>query len=102
MLHTITKLTTVRDFYGDYQTASTEDLKCHFRDIADLSTTTNNEQVQADATCWLESDASVAVGTLLAFGGTTYRIERITRARRLRSSEVQFLKCDLLIYGAIS
>lgn len=101
MLHTISKVTTVRNTYGDYLVTGRIELSCHFRDINEQVTGGVNETVQSDAMCWLEPDAPVDRGDLLEFGDTCYRVERVTKARRLRETPIQFLKLDLLKYGQV-
>lgn len=102
LLHTAYKLTTTRNAYGDYVATSTTTLSCHFRYINEFFTTTNNEQIQSDAMAWFEPDAGVSEGTIIRFENEHYRVERLIKARRLRDTDVQFLKCFLLKYGTIS
>lgn len=99
---TIYKVSTTRNAYGDYTAGAETAYPCHFRDITNISTTSASETLDADAICWLEPDADVDKGDILKFEGVHYRVERITKARTLRSSQVQFLKCELNIYGDIS
>ncbi len=102
LLHTAYKVTSTRNAYGDYVASGTSTLKCHVRIVNELTTTANNEQIQSDAMMWFEPDCGVEKGDIIKFEGTHYRVERKTDARRLRSTEVLFIKCDMLKYGAIS
>lgn len=102
MLHTAYKVTTTRNGYGDFIPSGTTSLPCHFRVVNDIITTSNNEQIQSDAMAWFESDSGVDIQDIIKFEGEHYRVERVTKARRLRDPTVLFLKCDLLKYGAIS
>lgn len=102
MLQTAYKVTTTRDAYGSYSGSSSVALKCHFRNITDVQTTTMNETVNADAMAWFEPDSGIVKGDILQIDGEHFRVERLTKARRLRSSVVLFLKVELLRYGSIS
>lgn len=102
MLHTAYKVTESRNAYGDITASGSTELVCHFRNITDLVTTGTNEYVNADAMAWFEPDADIAKNDVVQIDGEHWRIERITKARKLRTTAVQFLKCDLLRYGVIS
>lgn len=102
MHQTAYKVTMSRNAYGDYTASGTTTLACHFRNITDIVTTTGNEYVNADAMAWFEPDAGVVKGDVLQIDGEHWRVERLTKARRLRSNDVQFLKVELLRHGVIS
>lgn len=102
MLHTAYKVSTTRNAYGDYVVSTQTALACHFREINEQVTTENNEVIQSDAQAWFEPDSGVDRKDILKINGLHYRVERVIKARRLRSSVVQFIKCDLLKYGPIS
>ena len=102
MLHTAYKVTMTRDAYGSYTATGSTTLKCHFRKNVGQVTGTNNEVIQSDVIAWFEPDSGVALKDVMKIGDTHYRVERIISARRLRSTSIQFLKCDLAIYGVIS
>lgn len=102
MLLTAYKVETTTNAYGDRITGATTELKCHVRLITMLSTTSSNEQVDCDALMWFEPDSGVQRGDIIKFENEHYRVERLTEARRLRSPEVQFIKCEMLKYGTIS
>lgn len=102
------KVTTTRNTYGDYVSGTETALPCHFRYItlqsggAKTSGIRGNEAVDADAMAWFEPDSGVEREDLIRFEGELFRVERITEARRLRDPDVQFIKVELLKYGAIS
>ena len=102
MFHTAYKVTSSRNAYGDYTASGETSLKCHFRVINTLVTSTDNEQVQSDAMAWFEPDSGVVKGDIIKFEGTHYRVERLTEARRLRNPSILFIKTELLKYGVIS
>lgn len=102
MVHTAYKVTTTRNAYGDFLPSGETALKCHFRYINDQVTTGNNEQIQSDAMAWFEADSGINRKDIIKFEGEHFRVERITKARRLRNPTVQFIKVDLLKYGVIS
>lgn len=102
MLHTAYKVTTTRNAYGDYAASGETALICHFRYINDIQTGDNNEVIQSDAMAWFEPDSGIAYKDIIKFDGEHYMVERVTEARKLRSPEVQFIKCELTRYGVIS
>lgn len=102
MLHTAYKATTTRNGYGDFIASGETALKCHFREVNNVGTTGANEQFDSDAMAWFEPDSGVDRYDIIKFDGTHYRVERITKARRLHSPSVQFIKAELNKYGVIS
>ena len=102
MLYTAYKVTKTRNSYGDYTASGETALKCHFRYITDHQSNVSNEVIQSDAMAWFEADSGVALKDIIKFEGEHFRVERVIKARRLRSKAVQFIKVDLLKYGTIS
>jgi hypothetical protein len=102
MRHTAYKVSTTRNAYGDYVAGSQTALPCHFRYITSLITTTASEALQSDAMAWFEADSAVVKGDVLLIDDDGFRVERVTKARRLRDTTVLFLKVDLVKYGVIS
>ena len=102
MYHTAYKVTTSRNAYGDYTATGETAITCHFRTINEQVTGSGNETVQSDAMIWTEPDSGLVRGDIIKFEGEHYRVERITKARRLRNPTVLFLKIELLKYGTIS
>lgn len=88
--------------YGDKTATTSTQLPCHFRNITDQVTTTSNEYINADAMAWFEPDANIVKGDVVMIDDEHWRVERLTKARKLHDNVVQFLKCDLLHYGVIS
>lgn len=102
MLHTAYKQTSTRNAYGDFESTSETAIPCHFRYITEQATASNNEQIQSDAMAWFEPDSGIARKDIIKFDNEFFRVERVTKARRLRDTTVQFLKVELLKYGVIS
>ncbi len=102
MLHTAYKVTTTRNAYGDFNASGETALICHFRYITEQVTSTNSETIQSDAMAWFEPDSGVNRKDIIKFEGEHFRVERVTKARKLRNPSVQFIKVDLLKYGVIS
>lgn len=102
MLHIAYKQTTTRDAYNDFISSGEVALSCHFREINRVGTTGNNEQFDSDAMAWFEADSGVDRYDILKFEGTYYRVEQITKARRLHNPNVLFIKAELNKYGQIS
>lgn len=101
MLHIAYKVVMTSNAYGDKIAGGETALKCHFREITS-EVTQNNEQIDSDAMAWFEPDSGIEKGDVVKFEGTHYRVERVTKARRLRSKAVLFIKVELLKYGKIS
>ncbi len=99
MMHTAYKLIQTRNAYGDFVGDTQVALPCHFRYITAQVTGDNNEQVQSDAMAWFEPDSGVARKDVIVFDGEKFRIERVIKARRLRDTNVQFIKVELLRFG---
>lgn len=102
MLHTAYKITSTRNAYGDFVTSTEVAHKCHFRYITEQVSSSSNETIQSDAMAWFEPDSGIGKKDIILFDDEYFRVERVTRARRLRTPAVQFLKVELLRYGQIS
>lgn len=102
MLHTAYKVVNTRNAYGDYVASSSTALVCHFRYITQTVTSTSAETIQSDAMAWFEPDSGIQRGDIIKYEDEFFRVERIIKARRLRETRVQFIKTELLKYGAIS
>lgn len=89
--------TQVRDRYGDYLDPVWTSTVCHLRYITEVRRSTQGEERQADAMVWLPTDTQVDSGAIIRADGTTFQVERVTKARDLYSSEIHFLKCLLEI-----
>ena len=102
MLHTAYKVTTTRNAYGDFTATGSTALPCHFRYITEQLTGINNESINSDAMAWFEPDSGVVKEDILMIDDEHFRVEKVTKARRLRDPAVQFIKVELLKYGVIS
>lgn len=102
MTHTVYKVSTTRNAYGDFIASGTTTLKAHVRIITEQVSSSSNEAIQCDAQMWFEPDSGVQKEDIVKFEGEHYRVERLIEARRLRNPEVMFIKCEMLKYGTIS
>lgn len=102
MLHTAYKVTTTRDAYGSYTASAETALPCHFRYITQQITDTNSETINSDAMAWFMPNSGIDRKDIVKIDGQHFRVERVTKARRLRDPAVQFIKVELLKYGMIS
>ena len=102
MLQTCYKLTTSQNSYGDYTSTSETAIDCHFRYINQQIFDSNNQVIQSDAMLWTDIDSGIALKSIIKYEGEHYIVEKVTKARRLRETEVQFLKFELKRYGVIS
>lgn len=90
-------ITESQNIYGDYEESASVNTACRWRDIT-IQRTDNNGQVRdADAMVWFAPTASVTHGTVLRYQGILYQVERTTRAKKLGSSSVEFIKTDVKI-----
>lgn len=101
MIHTAYLVTTSRNAYGDYSASGETALACHFRHITNV-VSESNQAINSDAMAWFEPDVNIVKGSIIKFEGEHFRVEKITKARKLRKPQVQFLKTELLKYGVIS
>ena len=97
LVDTCSLITETRNEYGDVEQQATTDTPCRFRQITTLTRQASGETVNSDAMAWFKSTESVDYGTIVLFDGLYWQIDRITRAKRLGSTEELFLKCDLKI-----
>jgi len=102
MRQTAIKHNYTRNAYGDFIRSTEEEMPCHFRYIVDQVSDTNNEQTQSDAQAWFEPDSGIEKKDILEIDGEFFRVERLIKGRRLRDTEVQFIKTELQRYGVIS
>lgn len=98
MLHTAYKVTKARGKYGDYNGSNQTALPCHFREITALQDVGISDTIQSDAMAWFEADSGVLKGDVIKFEDTLYKVERLTNARRLRNTQVLFIKTELNRY----
>lgn len=92
---TCTVVETAQSLYGDQVEESTTEYDCRFREITDVVSGSNREELGgADALLWVEADTPVSEGTIIKHEGIYWRVVRVTKARKM-DSEVQFLKCLL-------
>ena len=80
--------------YGEEVFTSYMTVPCRFRYADSLNKQPGKEAISAVDNLWLEPNAPVEEGTVIYVDGHYYRIENITKARRMPSTVV-FLKCVL-------
>lgn len=102
MLHTAYKVTTTRNAYGDFVASTSTAIPCHFRYITEQVSSSANEMIQSDAMAWFDANSGIEKEDILRIDDEHFRVERVTKARRLRDPTVLFLKVSLLKYGVIS
>lgn len=102
MKHTAYKVSYTRNGYGDFTAGPETALACHFRYITEQISGESNETIQSDAMAWFEPASGIDREDIIKFEGEHFRVERVIKARRLRDTDVQFIKVFLLKYGTIS
>jgi len=99
MVQTMTLLNTSTDGYGDQVGETGTDYPCKFREITELDQINNREMVTTtDAMLWVEADTPVVKGSIVKIEDEKYRVDRLTKARRIESADVLFIKCLLEKY----
>ena len=95
LVQTCELITTSIDDFGQRIYASAATLNCRWRDIPSVQRDSHHESSSADSMVWFAADEVVTKGSILRFDGNYYEVERITKARKLGGTAIQFLKCDV-------
>jgi len=88
---------TTRNDFGDEILESVETLACRWRNITLLRRGSHMDGSDADSLVHFEPDAPVFRGAILKYQGEYYQVDDITYAKKLGSTEVQFIKCGVNI-----
>lgn len=88
---------TTRDDFGQEISGVTQSLPCRWRDITTVRRGSNMDNSDADSMVWFAPDAPVGRGSILLHDGDHYQVEKITKAKRLGETDVQFIKCEVNI-----
>lgn len=101
---TATQYTVTRNRYGDLVLSNPQTILCLYRDITQLSTGVNfREELNIVGIFWFDPSSNIHQGDVVGFNGQLYRIENRTNAKALLTSNaVQFIKCQVSLYRAIS
>lgn len=97
LVQTCYKITEVTNEFGDKMNDAQTERRCRFREIITTRRESHADIRDADAMLWLEDGYDDNIGDVFLFENVYYEVDRITRARRLGESEVQFIKCELKI-----
>ena len=95
MLQTCTKVSAVRNEYGDILSDGTAGVahSVRWRQQINQNRGTNMSEITSDAMVWAEPDAGFAIDDILLYDGAYYRIKQVDEARDLDTTEIHFLKC---------
>lgn len=101
---TCTKYTVARNRYGDLELSNPQTILCLFRDISMmLNSVQYREETNILGLFWFDPTAQVKKSDVISFNGVLYRIEQVTNAKELLTSNaVSFIKCTVSLYRAIS
>lgn len=97
LVDTCQLVTVTRTKYGDYKKSLSADEPCRYRPINSFQRVTFQEVKDADAMFWFRPNSTVTVGSILYYGGIYYQVERMTLAKRLGETTIQFKKCDVKV-----
>lgn len=95
MLQTAYKVTKTRTKYGDYSGASETAINCKFRVNTMLYDAGNADVSESDAMAWFEPDSGIVKGDVIKYDDVLYKVERLIEARKLHTTDVQFLKAEM-------
>lgn len=90
-------ITMGRNEYSDLIEVSRVLEACRFREITTVRRGTYQELIDSDAIIHLIPASTAVKGGIILFDGVYYQVERITKARRLGETTVQFVKCEVKI-----
>lgn len=90
-----TILTNDTDIHGDQVGSSGVETLCRFRYATEVDRGVNREGLTtvSDAILWLAPEEPVVEGQIIQVDGKSWRVDRLIKARRLKSAAVLFLKC---------
>lgn len=92
-------VTVLRNRYGDKVDSGREKVACRWRwweyiyREAHAEVAARDNRSNSDALVWFNADASVERGTILLFDNEYFEVVALVQARKLRSADVQFIKC---------
>jgi hypothetical protein len=98
LLQSCTKISTTTNEYGDivYSGSGNAVISCRFRHITDLELGEQNRDTEnADAMLWTAADSGLDIGSVILFESEYWRVKDLIKARKLHSSDVNFLKMTL-------
>lgn len=95
MLQTCTKVSAVRNEYGDVLSDGSAGVvhTVRWRQIIADNRGQNQSELTSNAMVWAEPDAGFAIDDVLLFQGAYYRIKEVIEARDLDTNQIYFLKC---------
>lgn len=88
---------TTRNDFGDEVQDTIETLKCRWRDITLLRRGSHQDSSDADALIHFPAGTAVDRGSILKYKGEYYQVDDITFAKKLGSTQVEFIKCGVNI-----
>lgn len=84
---------TTTDKHGDQKQSSLTAIKCKFRYNTIMDKNVYREGLDAsDAIVWLADDVSVSEGTIIKIDSDYWRVDRLIKAKNMKSTDVQFNK----------
>lgn len=99
-----TQYTVSRSRYGDLCLTTVGSLLCLYRNTDRLNRGVNfREEVQIEGMFWFDGSATVKLGDVIGYNNQLFRIEDVVTAKELlTSNSVNFYRCAVSIYRAIS
>jgi len=99
-----TQYSVTRNRYGDLVLSTVGSLLCLYRNIDKLQRGVNyREELQIQGMFWFDATASVKIGDVIGYNSQLFRIEDVVTAKTLlTSNQVNFFRCAVSVYRAIS
>jgi len=90
-------VTTQRNDYGDEIEGVTQTLACRWRDITMVRRGSHMDTNDSNVLVHFAPTAPIVRGSVVKHDGEYFQVERITFAKRLGETTVQFIKCELKV-----
>ena len=99
-----TQYTVTRNRYGDLVLTAVGTVLCLYRNIDQLTRgIAYREDISIIGMFWFDPTATVKIGDVVGYQNQLYRIEGVVTAKNLLTQDqVQFFRCTVSIYRAIS
>lgn len=100
LIHPATIYKQTKNEYGDLIDTDATEANCWFREITTLERTRDYEQETApDSLARFAPSVDVAEGDIIDVDGGMYRVMKLTKARKMDSTVIEFLRCELQKQG---
>lgn len=92
------KITTGSNKFGERTVLSSPEIRIRFREILGIEQNNKMENPSCDAMAWTNPNDNLNKNDIIKVDSTYYKINKATKAKKLGSEVVQFVKCELLVF----